>query len=124
MSHLSKTGSKNYSHEYYETKDQGSISSSSRGFSERVGPSSRATPRSNTIFPGFKNGGHICDVLTKSHNPDLKAFIAEFFRQVSQVNQAGREERYVAKDRKFFDAVAQILTGNEVCAAVAMDRIF
>ncbi|MFI5343733.1 MAG: hypothetical protein ACHQUC_05880 [Chlamydiales bacterium] len=75
---------------------------------------------SNNTFPGFATGKEICNVLNKPHNVELKSFVTRFFQQVSEANQAGRQEQYVAKDRKFFDALAQILTGNEVCAAVAI----
>lgn len=76
--------------------------------------------RTGQAFPGFNSGAHICDVLTKPHNEDLKLLVTELFQQVSEANRGGREERYVAKDRRFFDAIAQILTGNEVCAGVAI----
>ena len=76
--------------------------------------------RTDQAFPGFNSGAHICNVLTKPHNNDLKLLVTQLFQQVSEANRGGREERYVAKDRRFFDAIAQILTGNEVCAGVAM----
>ena len=31
-------------------------------------------------FPGFKTGGEICDVLTKSHNNDLREFTVTLFK--------------------------------------------
>ena len=68
----------------------------------------------------FKSGGEMTNILTKPHNGDLKTFAGDFFKQVHDANKGGRAEKYVAKDRKFLDAIAQFLTGDEVCAAIAI----
>lgn len=71
-------------------------------------------------FPGFASGGIICDALTRPLNSDLKEFAKTLFEQVSTANQNGRQEKRVATDLMFLDATAQLLTGNEVCAAIAL----
>ena len=42
------------------------------------------------------------------------------FEQISHVNQTGRQVNWVEEDKKFLDAFAQIITGDEVCGAVAI----
>lgn len=75
--------------------------------------------RVNT-FPGFSSGRQIGDILSRSNSVGLCSFTQTLFKQISEANQNGRLERYVERDKVFFDSMAHLLMGDESCAAIAI----
>ncbi len=71
-------------------------------------------------FVGFNTGNALCIALNKPQNSAVKEFAKALFKQVSEASRAVRFEHFPPEERKFSDALASILTGNETCAAIAL----